>query len=347
MFLLTLVYVVQYTLESEKNFSVINTNNGIVGEKNWKKYRDLEAITLMTFTLNENQEINHNNFTINAVKNEEVEALYIKNNALIEFLPVKVTEIFPNLVVYDASVCRVQSISADNFLNLTKLEELILFGNKIEKIESKTFDDLISLKILSLSSNKIKLISENAFQNLKNLRQLRLDDNKLLAIWFDLSPLAELLEFSISSNNISILQQNIFLHNKKLEYLWFRKNKIEFIFHDVFDHLQELQYINLIENICINETFYRKNISEMKNDEEFVHENHNLKSGKLDKNICVSKKFQHTFFDNMQHQNYFIQYILYENYSKNLSNTGEEVCFNINFNLKTFDEFKNKIKSNC
>lgn len=88
-----------------------------------------------------------------AERNEQIYALYFESNTKIHFLPVKVHEKFPNLLLFTSSSCSLTEISKPNFEKMAQLEFLYLESNKIEKIVSNTFEDLTALKEIDLSKN--------------------------------------------------------------------------------------------------------------------------------------------------------------------------------------------------
>jgi Leucine rich repeat len=86
-------------------------------------------------------------------RNETFEGLSFWTNKKIKFLPIQVSEKFPNLLGYQASHCSITEISKKNFEGLTKLKLLHLINNKIEKILSDTFEDLVELTNVTLGKN--------------------------------------------------------------------------------------------------------------------------------------------------------------------------------------------------
>lgn len=86
---------------------------------------------------------------------EAVEGLVFDNNQKIRFLPEKVAEKFPKLVIYWAQSCSLTEISKIHFENLGSLTQLLLQSNRIEKISSNTFEDLTSLFWLNLRKDII------------------------------------------------------------------------------------------------------------------------------------------------------------------------------------------------
>ncbi|XP_076453842.1 toll-like receptor 4 isoform X2 [Babylonia areolata] len=81
-------------------------------------------------------------------------------------------------------------ISKNMFVNLTSLETLHLYGNRISEIPDGIFDSLENLKYLCLSHNQIQVILETTFSaaTRKQLRHLDINDNPLVCdcdnLWF-------------------------------------------------------------------------------------------------------------------------------------------------------------------
>jgi Leucine-rich repeat (LRR) protein len=94
--------------------------------------------------------IDENNETI-STEDESIGALSFVGNRNIFYLPIKVAENLPNLLVYAANRCSVIDVSKDHFKGLSKLKYLWLSHNQIEKIPSRTFEDLPDLEKLWLS----------------------------------------------------------------------------------------------------------------------------------------------------------------------------------------------------
>lgn len=85
-----------------------------------------------------------------STRNETVKGIDFWGNKGIKFLPVKVSESFPNLLAYGAGMCSLTKISKANFKNMSKLKVLFLYRNQITTINSDTFEDLVALEWLDL-----------------------------------------------------------------------------------------------------------------------------------------------------------------------------------------------------
>lgn len=91
------------------------------------------------------------NFDIEDERNEEVQTIDFQGNKKIKFLPIKLHRKFPSVRVYVAERCNIEEISQANFENLFHLEELNLYGNRIETVRRDTFMHLVSVKTIVLS----------------------------------------------------------------------------------------------------------------------------------------------------------------------------------------------------
>jgi Leucine-rich repeat (LRR) protein len=123
---------------------------------------------LGTCFMEKNASIKNDGFKIFSKKNETMKALYFGGNRKIFFLPINVSEAYPNLVLYNAGLCSLKRISLKNFRGLFKLQELFLYTNRIEIVRSDTFKDLISLQQLHLG--KKLLISFIQYKNMSVLK---------------------------------------------------------------------------------------------------------------------------------------------------------------------------------
>lgn len=95
--------------------------------------------------------------TISNALDDTVEGLTLALNRKIKFLPIKVADSFPNLLVFNAMGCSIQALSAETFKNLNKLKVLNVGYNFVQSIADGTFDDLKALEYLALSKNIVSL----------------------------------------------------------------------------------------------------------------------------------------------------------------------------------------------
>lgn len=92
---------------------------------------------------------------INAsIKDKDVRGIYAYGNDWISVLPLKVHEIFPDIVDYNAASCSIDFVMYDHFMNLGSLIQLKLSNNDLTQIGvnrgGSPFYDLKSLERLYL-----------------------------------------------------------------------------------------------------------------------------------------------------------------------------------------------------
>lgn len=105
--------------------------------------------SVKTCFMDKTTSIDTKNVTISTLDNL-IGGLDLTDNKNIFFLPVGVSEKFPNLLGYIARKVSIKEISRSNFKGMDKLKFLNLYGNQIEKITSETFIDLKNLEKLYL-----------------------------------------------------------------------------------------------------------------------------------------------------------------------------------------------------
>ncbi|KAH0948681.1 hypothetical protein HN011_003392, partial [Eciton burchellii] len=84
-----------------------------------------------------------------------------------------------SLVTLDLHEAGIQMCDAQAFVGLTKLQKLLLWGNKLTFVPGDWFINMYSLKTLDLSFNFIESIDYTVFQMLPNLKNLYFDYNQL------------------------------------------------------------------------------------------------------------------------------------------------------------------------
>lgn len=124
-----------------------------VGDAGWHE----PVNTAKTCSMMATTSINEPNVTI-STRDESVQGLEFTDNKKIFHLPINVVDSFPNLLGYDGHGCNIKEISLQNLKGLSKLNQLFLQGNQLEKISSNTFDDLVALQELCLRERKNKIL---------------------------------------------------------------------------------------------------------------------------------------------------------------------------------------------
>ena len=168
--------------------------------------------------------------------NKNVTGFTIENSDQVKFLPVNISEIFPNLLVFKVINCSVKSVKSEHFAKMQALKILNLNGNEIETVASDSFKDLGNLTTLVLSRNQIKSVNPKWFKSTSVLEVVYLDFNKIASI-----------------------EENSFSHLKHLTRLHLEHNQIKLFSSKAFDHMVRLNrnslYVELDGNICLNKTY--------------------------------------------------------------------------------------------
>lgn len=79
---------------------------------------------------------------ISSSADASIGALYLEYNRKVKFLPENPAESFPDLVVYNAGYCSIETITKENFKGLSKIIKIFLQSNKITKVPNDVFEDL-------------------------------------------------------------------------------------------------------------------------------------------------------------------------------------------------------------
>lgn len=249
------------TILRVRNLDKNEVGDGKLMDIVWYKWVDAP---LATFVTSKNLTINVKNYTISTDKGVKVKGFSARKNLNIEYLPINIYDLFPNLIAYKAINCSVKSLSIENFRNLLALELLALDNNQIEGIPPGVFSDLGSLEVLNLSFNKIKFIDRDTFTNLNDLAELYLTKNLIKSMDFKLDSNLELREFSVRNNSISYLPMNCFDQNTRMKRIWLDWNEIQDIPHRVFEPLKKLEFLNLRNNSCIHDIYRVGEFKDMK-----------------------------------------------------------------------------------
>jgi Leucine rich repeat len=118
-----------------------------VTQKHWQYY---QLGSVKTCWINSATSIQSQDVKFSTQFDEEMSGLWLNSNNKINYLPINVGEKFPNLLGYDAAGCSLTEVLSSNFRKLSKLKELYLNYNQIERVNADTFDDMTSLEVLHL-----------------------------------------------------------------------------------------------------------------------------------------------------------------------------------------------------
>ncbi|XP_070507652.1 putative leucine-rich repeat-containing protein DDB_G0290503 [Chironomus tepperi] len=175
----------------------------------------------------------------------KVEALIIEHQN-VAVLPMKVGQVFENLIRFEVKNSALLEILRENFEEMD-LKILKIVENPIEKIPDDAFDDLKNLEELDLSGNKI----ENFPSKNEKLKILTVDGNKIKEL--DLKNLQDLKTFSAKNNEIEELTEDLFENNPNLEVMFFSHNKLTKISPNLTQNLENLRQFDFTGNPCLKE----------------------------------------------------------------------------------------------
>jgi Leucine-rich repeat (LRR) protein len=181
-------------------------------------------------------------------------------NLRLHVIPRDAFKQFPQLNDFSLQHCQLRKLQKGDFLRAGNLKNLNLDSNELSRLDATTFQGTEeSLEWLSLSSNFIENIHKEAFHGLSKLKMLILSQNKLHDFSTEMfHPLVDLREILLDGNGIEILPAGLFDRNMQMRSIWLQKNQLRVIEPNSFVPLEHLTFINLQENVCINELFRRQ-----------------------------------------------------------------------------------------
>lgn len=165
---------------------------------------------------------------------------------------------FPNIQIFNASYTKLKKIDSFSFnRNVAKLTHILLHHNKINNIGDNVLEHCAELKILDLSHNEISEVGKLAFEKLRNLEELNLSFNKIKNLhgeaFISLQSLAWLW---LNHNQFIVIPSKLFTKaNKALKGIFFENNKINATAPNAFRELNNLGFLLLSNNKCINRDF--------------------------------------------------------------------------------------------
>lgn len=229
----------------------------------------------------ENTTISNSNTSLRNAKDERVLKLRLNFDTNIDYLPINIVEVFPNLTETQSISSslkfltysglqksynlkslnlrkgRIESFELNAFHDLNKLESLILTNNNIKDLPSQLFSSLKELEEIYLDENKLTRLDSKLFENIKNLKTLHLNKNQLTVIEpGTFASLSKVEEIILSNNQFKSIDLNEFKNNKTVKAIVLDDCKIEVIQNiEVIDVLLNTLYLGLFHNNCIDE-FY-------------------------------------------------------------------------------------------
>lgn len=148
-----------------------------------------------------------------------------------------------------------KSVERSDFMHMTDLERLTLYGNKISVIADDAFDYLAKLKHINLDNCGIRKFSSNLFSKLARLQTLSLIQNSLKNIPENaFENLPNLKSLTLTENPIKELSKKLLQNNSNFEKFYCRSCKLDKIGIN-FALITSIREIYLEGNECIDENF--------------------------------------------------------------------------------------------
>ena len=184
--------------------------------------------------------------------NDDVRVVMVENSNT-PFVIQQIFETFRNiddLQIYNSNL---QSIRIPD---IVQLSEVFIEGNNISRIENGSFDGQSNLWYLNLRDNNILEVDEDAFIGLEALETLNLIGNHIQSLHpRTLHPLARLNLLDLERNNMTSISDELFTQNPLITTLYLEYNQIEEISPRLIAIFNNLNFINLLGNRCINRLF--------------------------------------------------------------------------------------------
>ncbi|XP_039676594.1 toll-like receptor 13 isoform X1 [Perca fluviatilis] len=181
-------------------------------------------------------------FSLGSMK--QLRRLDLQNN-LLPRVPLGVRGL-ETLEILDLSLNVISELGCSDFLNLTRLVNLNLNGNRISTVKGCVFQGLNDLKVLNIRENEVHLLVDFYKVNLQKLEVLDLNMNKLKQLKTgDFRDLTSLRSLNLESNAYYVAHEGAFEGLDNLETLsvtpfCYEISYISMIFTGM-EHLQNLQ----------------------------------------------------------------------------------------------------------
>lgn len=147
-------------------------------------------------------------------------------------------------------------MNALSFNKAESLNHIFLQNNNLKMINDHVFIHCKSLKILDVSNNEIASIQKFAFKNLVHLEELNLSQNKLKLIDELFVSLVAVKWIWLNNNQIEHISASVFTAaNVNLQGIYLNRNSISAISPHAFEAVENLKFLFMHVNNCINVDF--------------------------------------------------------------------------------------------
>jgi hypothetical protein len=126
----------------------------------------------------------HHTFSGTPRQKSIIHIVNIDYSAHVDFIPKEIPDNFPQMFVLAVRFCKTLKTVRDDFFSsgFNVLKNLELTYNKIETIEANAFQHLTRLEVIYLTSNEIRSLPHQIFKNNLVLRHIELNINQIHSI---------------------------------------------------------------------------------------------------------------------------------------------------------------------
>ncbi len=166
---------------------------------------------------------------------------------------------------YRGHACNITEILEDEnseveisgYDKLADVKTLFIYSNNLRVMPSSVFQLMPELIILEIHNSSMENINDDTFGGATVLEEILFYKNyELKSIASNsLKHLLDLKVFEIEYSQIEYLDENLFSANLNLTRISFLYNNLTILSSDMFQHLTELNQLNLKGNDCVNMTF--------------------------------------------------------------------------------------------
>lgn len=123
------------------------------------------------------QTIGNEDYVLDSDVDDTIEEFIIRKMKKVQFLPVNISDKFPNLKLLEVNDCGLTVVRSFYFKNMFNVQRMDLNHNEIDTIEVDAFKDLVSVERLFLEYNSILTLDEKLFVSMVSLETLMLRSN--------------------------------------------------------------------------------------------------------------------------------------------------------------------------
>jgi hypothetical protein len=152
------------------------------------------------------------------------------------------------IVSIDLSFNSISILVKDSFVNMPRLDTVVVSDNSITSVYPEVFLILQDLRHLDMHNNNIDYIHPNTFRNNPSLSVLDLSYNKLARLQHVFNSTQELRILNLSSNVLTYEDLTFLLPITSLQILDLSKNTIETISEEIFEGMMDLKHLNVSGN---------------------------------------------------------------------------------------------------